>query len=799
MQYGYFDDKRKEYVITQPDTPRSWSNYLGSTEFGAIITNNAGGYSFYKSGGMGRFTRLRFNSIPMDQPGRYIYVRDKETTDYWSASWQPVGKPLDKYKSECRHGSAYTIITSEYSNIKTETTYFVPLGQTFEAWKIKISNNDSKTRKLSLFSFVEYANCWNALQDLLNLQYTQYIAKMSVVDGIIDHGTNIHIPNMPDNFAENDQGRHTFLAFLGGEIKGHETDLESFLGRYRTYANPLAVEKGSCSNFMAAGDNVCGTTQIDIELKAGESKDLIVLMGVGEAAKEGKQVVKEFGDVSRLEHELVKLRDFWHNRINAFSVETPDAEFNSMLNMWSPYNCQMTFNWSRAASLVYTAMERDGLGYRDSVQDLLGVLPNITDEAGKRLELMITGQVSTGGAMPVVNKIAHKPGQESLPKADQYRSDDCLWLFNAIPAYVKESGNLAFYDKVLPYADQGEDTVLGHMRRAIQFNLDRSGKHGLPCGLLADWNDCLKFGHDGETVFVAMQLRLAFKVYIEVSEMLNKPAEVAWAKPLLAKLDENIQKYAWDGEWFMRGYRVDGFKFGSKDSDEGKIYLNPQAWAVISGAASNEQAKLAMKSVKEQLATEYGIALCNPPYTFDADYHIVRSALFNPSMKENGAIFTHTQGWAVIAETLLGHGNQAYEYWRAYMPASYNTRAEIRQIEPYVYNQSTHGKYSPRFGASRLPWLSGSATWSFFAATQHILGIQPHYDGLAIDPCIPANWKGFSVERRFRGKQFSIKVENPAGVEKGIKKLIVNGEEFSGNLIPVAKMKDKNEVLVVLG
>jgi len=798
MQYGYFDDKNKEYVITQPDTPRSWSNYLGSTEYGAIITNNAGGYSFYKSGGMGRFTRIRFNAIPLDQPGRYIYVRDRESKDYWSASWQPVGKPLDKYKSECRHGSAYSVISSAYEKIKTETTFFVPMGQIFEVWKIKVTNEDSNARQLSFFSFVEYANGWNAMQDMLNLQYTQYISQMSVVDGIIDHGTNVHIPSMPDDFGENDQGRHTFMAFLGGEIKGYETDLENFLGRYRTYANPVAVENGHCSNFMAAGDNVCGTIQIDIDLKPGESKDLIVLMGIGEAAKEGKQVIKEFGNVERLDKELTKLKTYWHDRINAVTVDTPDAEFNSMLNMWSPFNCQMTFNWSRAASLVYTSSERDGLGYRDSVQDLLGVLPNIPEEAGKRLELMITGQVSTGGAMPVINKINHKPGHEAPTKEEQYRSDDCLWLFNAIPAYVKETGNIEFYDMVLPYADKGQDAVLGHMRQAIQFNLDRSGKHGLPCGLAADWNDCLRFGHDGETIFVALQLRLALKVYIEVSEMLTKSAEVAWAKPLLEKLDDNLQKYAWDGEWFMRGYRVDGMKFGSKENKEGKIYLNPQAWAIMSGAATKEQAELAMKNVKEHLSTEYGIALCNPPYTFGVDINIVRSALFNKSMKENGAIFTHTQGWAVIAETMLGNGNQAYEYWRSYMPAAYNTRAEIRQIEPYVYNQSTHGKYSPRFGNSRLPWLSGSATWSFFAATQHILGIQPEYNGLSIDPCIPSNWKQFKATRRFRGKDFNILVKNENGNQKGVWKITMNGEEIKGNFIPVSLMKDKNEVVVMM-
>ena len=799
MQYGYFDDKNKEYVITNPDTPKSWSNYLGSTEYGAIITNNAGGYSFYKSGGMGRFTRLRFNSVPLDQPGRYIYIRDKETTDYWSASWQPVGKSLDTYKSECRHGSAYTIITSEYDNIKTETTYFVPLEQIFEVWKIKVINNDSKKRQLSLFSFLEYSNGWNAMQDLLNLQYTQYTANMSVVDGIIDHGSNIYVPNMPNDFANNDQGRHTFMAFLGGKIRGYETDLEKFLGRYRTYANPFAVENGKCSNFLAAGDNVCGCIQTDIEINPGETKNLVVFVGIGEAAKEGKKVIKEFYDINKIDNELNKLKNYWHKRINALSVETPDSEFNSMLNMWSPYNCQMTFNWSRAASLVYTAMERDGLGYRDSVQDLLGVLPNIPEEAGKRLELMITGQVSTGGAMPVVNKINHKPGKESIPDEEEYRSDDALWLFNAIPAYVKEIGNISFYEKVLPYADKGEDTVLGHMRRAIQFNLDRSGKHGLPSGLSADWNDCLRFGKEGETVFVAMQLRYAFKVYIEISKILNKQTEIEWAEPLLQKLDNNLQKYAWDGDWFIRGYGSTGEKYGSNENKEGKIYMNPQAWAIISGAADKDQAEKAMNNVKKQLATEYGVALCNPPYTLGTNYKIVRSAFFNRSMKENGAIFTHTQGWAVMAEALLGHGNQAFKYFRAYMPSAYNKKAEIRQIEPYVYNQSTHGKYSPRFGNSRLPWLSGSATWSFYAATQYILGIRPEYDGITINPCIPESWDKFKAERIFRGKKLLITVKNLNKAEKGVTSISINGEIIEGDFISVDKLKNENIVEVIMG
>lgn len=798
MQYGYFDDEKKEYVITSPNTPKSWSNYLGSTEYGAIITNNAGGYSFYKSGGQGRFTRMRFNAVPMDQPGRYIYIRDKETADYWSAAWQPVGKSLGSYKNVCRHGTAYTVIESEYAEIKSETRYFVPLNQNFEVWHLKLTNTSSRVRRMSLFTYVEYANNWNAMDDLLNLQYTQYTGKMDVVDGIISHGTNVHIPEMPDNFNEKDQGRYSFLAFVGGEIAGYETDLERFLGSYRTYANPQVVDDGHCSNSKAVGDNLCGVLQIDTVLEPGESKDFFVLMGVGRAEKAGKEVVEKYGSIEKIDSEFEKLKNYWHTRIEGITVKTPDLEFNSMLNMWSPYNCLITYAWSRAASLVYTASERDGLGYRDSVQDLLGVMHNITDEAKTRLELMITGQVSTGGAMPVVSKVAHNQGSETAPSESQYRSDDCLWLFNTIPAYVNESGDVDFYNKILPYSDKGSDTVLGHLKRAIEFNLNRSGNHGLPCGLHADWNDCLKFGHDGESVFVAMQLRFALKTYMEICQLLQNKLEEAWAQPLLKTLDENIQKYAWDGEWFLRGYRSDGFKFGSKESDEGQIFMNPQVWAVISGAATEEQRKISLKRMNERLSTDYGVMLCDPPYT-ETDYNIVRAALFNTGMKENGGIFMHTQGWGVIAEAMQGNGNQAYEYFRKYMPAAYNTRAEIRQIEPYVYCQSTHSKYNPRYGNSRVPWLSGSATWSFVAATQYILGLQPQVNGFKINPCIPAEWDGFEVNRLFRGKLLRIKVQNPLNVQYGVKELVINGIIISGNIVDFNILGSKNDILVTMG
>ena len=796
MRFGYFDDKNKEYVVERPDTPRSWSNYLGSTEYGAIITNNAGGYSFYKSAAQGRFTRLRFNVIPMDQPGRYFYIHDKESKKYWSASWQPVGKSLKKYKSECRHGTAYTKISSEYSSIKTETLYFVPLGKTYECWHLKIKNTGRKKRKLSVFTYVEYANNWNLSQDMVNLQYSQYILKMNVVDNIIDHGTNVHMPSMPEHFEDDGQGRHTFLAIAGASVKGFDTDREVFLGPYRTYTNPIVVKEGKCKNSIAVGDNGCGVLQVDVDLKKGESKELIVLMGIGAANLEGKSALLEMGEPTKVKKEFKKLKDYWHSRLEGITAKTPDKAFNSMLNMWNPYNSMMTYTWSRAASLIYTG-ERDGLGYRDTVQDMLGVLHLIPDDIRERLELMITGQVSTGGAMPVVKPFSHKPGNEKAPDEEEYRSDDCMWLFNTIPAYVKETGDISFYEKILPYADKGEDTVLGHLRRAIQFNLDHSGTHGLPSGLSADWNDCLVLGYEGETIFVAFQLRYALKTYIEICELLSKPEEIKWAEDHLKTLDENLEKYAWDGEWYLRAYSDDGLKFGSKENDEASIFLEPQPWAVISGHTTKEQSEKLLDVVKDHLLTDYGLMINDPPVE-KTDPKVIKSRLFNKGMKENASIFNHTQSWVIIAETLLGRGNQAYDYYRRFMPSAYNTKAELREIEPYVYSQFTHSKYSPRYGASRLPWLTGTASWAYYTATQFILGIQPDYSGLRIDPCIPSKWKEMKITRKFRNKIFNITIKNKNGAQKGVKKIILNDKRMEGNLIPVELMKDNNNVVVVI-
>ena len=804
MQYGHFDDTAKEYVITRPDTPTSWSNYLGSTEYGAIITNNAGGYGFYQSGARGRFLRLRFNSVPMDQPGRYFYLRDNASSDYWSASWQPVGKPLDEYKSTCRHGTAYTVIESRYAGIVAETTYFVPLGQNFEYWRLKLTNESEQPRDLSVFSFCEFTNQWDTYQDSVNLQYSLFIVKGEITDddllriAIQDNLTPDTIPEgETDGFFIHDIARHTWMGMAASAIDGFDTSREAFLGTYRGYHNPQAVEEGQCKNSTAYGDNACGSLQTNITLQPGESREILIMLGIGDACSVGKKTMAEFGSLERAESELQKLKDHWHDKIGSLTVETPDEEFNSTVNMWGLYNSLITFAWSRAASLVYNG-ERDGLGFRDSVQDILGVIAAIPEESRQRLELMLTGQLANGGAIPVIRPFEHLPGHESPPPDEEYRSDDCLWFFNAVPAYVNETGDFEFYNKVLPYADIGEETVFGHLRRALEFNLERMGKHSLPCGLSADWNDCLRLGYYGESLFVAFQVRLGLTVYAEIAEKLGKPEEAEWALSHREKLDAAIQAHTWDGEWFIWAIGEDGTVYGTKDYEEGQVYFNTQVWSVISEAATPEQAVSAMESVKENLATPYGLMLAAPPFA-KAPIDIMRAVVYNAGIKENAGIFNHTQGWGVMAECMLGNGDRAYEYYRAAMPAAYNTRAEIRQSEPYVQAQTTYSTYSPRAGNARTSWLTGAAAWSYFSATQYILGLRPELDGLRIDPCIPSAWSGFSAARRFRGSLVRITVHNPEAVCKGVVKMRVDGEEIQGNLIPVDLLGDEHQVEVWLG
>ncbi len=798
MKYGYFDLENKEYVITRPDTPAPWANYLGDPEYGAIISNNAAGYSFVKSGANGRITRYRFNS-DMALPGRYIYIRDNDAKDYWSASWQPVGKPLDTYKSECRHGTAYTVMTAEYTGIKSETTYYVPYGKTYEVWRTKITNNSDKDRNLSAFGFVEFTNESNYEQDQVNLQYTLFITRTSFEgDKIVQH---INEHNGCDETGSNHMER--FFGLVGAEVSAYNGSLSNFIGAYRTYSNPIAVEQGKCDNELNYCSNCCGALQSDFVLKPGETKELIYLLGRKNNAQ-ATEIMAEYKKAGKVDEEVTQLKNYWHGQLSNFKVETPSDEFNNMLNVWNAYQCFITFIWSRAASLIYCGL-RNGYGYRDTVQDIQGIIHLDPEMAAEKIRFMLSAQVDNGGGLPLV-KFDHKAGFENTPDDPEYvketghpsyRADDALWLFPTVVKYIGESGNVAFLDEVIVYANGGEDTVYEHLKRAIKFSMERLGDHDMPAGLHADWNDCLRLGAKGESTFVAFQLYYAMTELRKMAQYKGDTAYVVYLDEVQAKLSASLEK-CWDEDRFIRGIRDNGVIVGAKKDPEANMWLNPQSWSVISKFAEGERAETAMNSVYNILNTPYGAKLLDPPYK----KHYFDGALmkvFNLDVKENGGIFSQSQGWLILAESLLGHGNRAFQYFMETSPIAMNDKAEIRVSEPYVHGQFTESKSSPYEGRSHVHWLTGTASTVMVGCVEGICGMRPDFDGLEIAPSIPSAWDGFKIEKNFRGKKLNITIDNSAHVESGVAKLTLNGEVLDRNYVPAAKLAEVNDIVVVMG
>lgn len=793
MKYGYFDLQNKEYVITKPDTPAPWCNYLGSPEYGAIISNNAGGYSFVKSGANGRILRYRFNSN-MALPGRYIYIRDNDAADYWSASWQPVGKPLDTYKSTCRHGTAYTVISAEYTGISSDVTYYVPSGKTYEVWRSIIKNDSDKPRNLSVFGFAEFTNENNYEQDQVNLQYSLFISQTKLMGNKI-------VQTISEN-SETDC-RQRFLGLVGADVTSACGELSSFIGSYRTYSNPIAVENGKCDGVMNYNSNSCGALQTDITLQPGESREIIYVLGQ-KSPDEADAIMKTYEEKGRVDAEVAELKNYWHGKLESFSVETPSEEFNNMVNVWNAYQCFITFIWSRAASLIYCGL-RNGYGYRDTVQDIQGIIHLDPEMAAEKIRFMLSAQVDNGGGLPLV-KFNHNAGHENTPDDPEYvketghpsyRADDALWLFPTIYKYVGESGNTAFYDEVIVYANGGEATVYDHLKNAIRFSMERLGDNKMPAGLHADWNDCLRLGKKGESTFVAFQLYYAMNMICELAKERGDSEYAEYITKARSELGDALSK-CWDENRFIRGIREDGVIVGAKKDIEANMWLNPQSWSIISGFASKEQADKAMQSVADILDTPYGAKLLEPPYKnhyFDgALMHI-----FNDDTKENGGIFSQSQGWLILAEALLGHGDAAFRYFMESSPAAMNDKAEIRVMEPYVHGQFTESKASPYAGRSHVHWLTGTASTVMVGCTEGICGMRPDAEGFVIDPSIPAQWDGFKMTKKFRGKHLNITVKNPMHVQSGVKSMTVNGKTANGNKICAADMADVNEIEVVLG
>ncbi len=797
MNYGFFDLKNKEYVITRPDTPAAWSNYLGDPEYGAIITNNAAGYSFVKSGANGRIGRFRFNSM-MALPGRYIYLFDRETKDYWSASWQPVGKPLDQYKSVCRHGTGYTVLSAEYAGIKTETTYFVP--DTYEVWQCKVTNCSGKPRKLAVTGFIEFTNESNYQQDQVNLQYTLFISRTSF------EGGNRIIQHINENSGRDETGsnhKERFFGLAGAPVASANGDLSSFIGPYRTYSNPIAVENGCCDGTMNYNSNACGALQSDIELAPGETKVLTFVFGQRNSA-EAAEILAKYEVSGTADTEIEQLRSYWHEQLSHFEVETPSEEFNNMINVWNAYQCFITSIWSRAASLIYCG-ERNGYGYRDTVQDIQGIIHLNPDMALDKIRFMLSAQVDNGGGLPLV-KFNHNAGHENTPDDPEYvketghpsyRADDALWLFPTIVKYIGESGNQAFLDEVIVYANGGEDTVYGHLKRAIQFSMERLGDHNMPAGLHADWNDCLRLGKKGESTFVAFQLWYAMREMKEMAKSKNDSDYLAYLEQAQTALSAALSK-CWDEDRFIRGIREDGIVVGAKHDPEANMWLNPQSWSVISRFASPEQAEAAMDSVYRILNTPYGAKLLEPPY-IDHYFDGALMHIFNPDTKENGGIFSQSQGWLILAEALLGHGDRAFTYFLESSPAAMNDKAEIRVMEPYVHGQFTESKRSPFAGRSHVHWLTGTASTVMVGCVEGICGMRTELNGLRIDPSIPSAWDGFKIRKSFRGRWLSIDIQNPDHVQAGVKSMTVNGKAVEGNFLPAEALEAENDIVVVMG
>ncbi len=813
MRYGHFDELNKEYVVTRPDTPAPWCNYLGSVEYGAIISNNATGYSFVKSGASGRIIRFRFNSASSDQPGRYIYLRDNSDGDYWSGSWQPVCKDPAVYGSECRHGTAYTVIKSQYRDIETSTAYFVPLDKYYEVWQLKVKNTGPSTRELSLFGMVEFTNHDHYENDTVNLQYSQFISKTYFKENHI-----LQVINENGSEASSDvegscntmgEPGYRFFGVAGAEIASFDGERDAFLGAYRTYGNPKAVETGKCSNTPAYNCNSCGALQIDLTLKPGEEREIIFVLGAGNE-NTANQVINSYNDSlcggrDLADLQLEALKSLWHSRLENLQISTPDPNFDNMVNVWNAYQCFITFLWSRAASFQYCGL-RNGLGYRDTVQDIQGIIHLDCNLARERLSLMLSAQVSNGGGLPLV-KFNHIPGKEVTPDESEYskktgqsfyRADDALWLFPTVMTYIKESGQWSFIDEVIPYADKGEASVYTHLKQAIQFNLDRQGSHGFPAGLFADWNDCLRLGAKGESMFVAFQLYYALSSFKDFAERKNNLKDAEWAGSHMNRLDSAFELYAWETDQYVRGFTEDGYIIGSKNNKEANIWLNPQTWAVISGAARDEKAVLALDQVYNRLNTKYGARLFYPAFK-EFGLPVARMILFNEGTKENAGIFSQPQGWLILAETIVGNGNRAYEYFNEINPAAMNEHAEIRCLEPYVHGQATEGVDTLNHGRSHVHWLTGTASTVMVAIVNGILGLQPQYEGININPCIPSTWRSFTMKKIFRGKQLDIQVDNSAGVQKGVKHVVVNGKTIEGCHVDYSELAERNSLLVVMG
>jgi cellobiose phosphorylase len=798
-RFGRFDDEAREYIITRPDTPLPWINYLGSESFFGIISNTAGGYSFYRDARLRRLTRYRYNNVPTDTGGRCLYVRDAATGAFWSPSWQPVRTDLEDYR--CRHGLGYTVIGSRTAGIETETLFLVPLGETLEIWRTRVTNRRHTQASLSLFSAVEFC-LWDAWDDQTNYQRNLSTGEVEVVDGVILHTTEYR------------ERRNHFAYFACSEqLAGFDTQRESFLGPYRGWDRPQAVEDGRSSDSIAHGWAPIGSHHVELELAAGETRDVVFLLGYAENPPDRKfdppgstavdrsgirPVIERYLRGDEVEAAFGRLRDHWAELLGVLRVSTPNEHVDRMVNVWNPYQCMATFNLSRSASSFDTGIGR-GIGFRDSSQDLLGFVHMVPERGRERLLDLAATQLPTGGAYHQYQPLT-KRGNDAIGSGF---NDDPLWLILAVAAYVKETGDRGILDEPVPYDNEpgSETSLYGHLRRALAYTLDRLGPHGLPLIGRADWNDCLNLnafseepgesfqtvpnreGGVAESVFIAGQFALAAKELAQLAALHGLPDDAAAARAERRRMIEAVREYGWDGEWFLRAYDFAGHEVGSAKNDEGRIWIEPQGICVMAGIGLDDgRAERALRSVEEHLGTPHGLVLLDPPFS---RYHVELGEIssYPPGYKENGSVFSHTNPWITIAETTVGDADRAFDHYLRINPSAREELAELHRCEPYVYAQMIAGKEAPTHGEAKNSWLTGSAAWNLVAITQWILGIRPEHDGLRIDPCLPSAWAGFTAIRRFRGATYRIAIEKPTGLTGRVRSLIVDGRTVDGNVV----------------
>jgi cellobiose phosphorylase len=780
-EYGYFDEKTGEYVITRPDTPTPWMNYLGQGGYGGIISNTAGGYSFDRDPRNRRVTRYRYNAIPVDQPGRYIYLRDQESGKYWSATWQPTPqRKLAAY--ECRHGPGYTHISSRYRSIECEVLYFVPPSGLFarndkedeapcELWVMRVWNRSRRVRLLRSFSYVELSN-WNADADLNNLDWGQHVMHSRMVEGIIYMGA---------------QFRSTTTFFASNlPPTGFDTDREVFIGKYRDLSNPLAVELGRLENSQAARGNNVGVLGHEFRLHPGEEQEIIYILGVTDVPELVAPLVSHYRKVENVRKAFQTLKEDWDGYLSKFRVETPDAEMNAMLNVWNQVQCRATLLWSRFASAYETGLGR-GMGTRDSAQDILATVQNSPQRVRQTLSMLWKLQFADGHTWHQVFPLTGEGGvglAAEYPDWPQWFCDDHLWLIIATCAYLRETGDFSYLDKQLAYTDGGKDSVWRHVKRAVDFTLAHRGTHGLPRLGFSDWDDTMNLDHGSgkaESVMAAQQFCRAMLDLAELCTHIEKDDEAQGFKALKKEMAESINRVAWDGEWYARAFDDQGKAVGVQAEELHQIGLNTQTWAILGECASKERGDQAMKNAHVRLNSHFGLAILAPAYN-RFDPRIGGTTTYPPGAKENGGIFCHTNTWAIIAAARLGWNARAYQYYRQILPLARQDN-DIFKVEPYVYCANICGPEHPQFGYGRNSWLSGTASWTYVAATQWILGIRPTYDGLKINPVIPKDWPGFKAKRTFRGVTYHIQVER-AGSGNDIS-LTVDGKGIDGDLVPL--------------